>query len=351
MIDFLKNKDVAVRWGFFLVLLAAFLFVNLPFLMPFMIAGVFALGLNDFVERLGKKLKIKRKPAIALTLLGGFAIFWIPISLAIYRLISYISQPEVIKTDKLVGQIHELKDLILGYLKKISGWTGTDIATPAADMANSLLRKSGEIVFQYSTEILGQLPAIFLASFVFVITLALLLSKAQAIKEFVFKYSLLKPDLTVRLIDVSKKSCSITLFSTLVIGLIQAGVIGIGSLIFGEGDFFLVLTLTFFVSFIPVIGAAPVGYLLAILAFIGGRTGNGIGLVVVATIAGSIDNILKPFMVGKENKISAVIGFTCVVGAIIMIGLPGLLIGPVIMNLFAGLSPLLLKREEPDLIQ
>ncbi|KHD87137.1 MAG: hypothetical protein OM95_16035 [Bdellovibrio sp. ArHS] len=350
MIDFLKSKDAAVRWGFFLILLAAFLFINFPFLMPFLIAGVFALGLHDFVERLGKKLKIKRKPSIAITLFAGFAIFWIPISLAIYRLISYISQPEVIKTDKLVNQIHDLKDLILGYLQKISNWTGTDIATPARDMANSLIRKSGEIVFQYSTDILAQLPSIFLASFVFVITLALLLSKAQAIKEFVFKYSLVKPELTDSLIDVAKRSCSVTLFSTLVIGLIQAGIIGLGSLIFGEGDFWLVLTLTFFVSFIPVIGAAPIGYLLAILAFIGGRTGNGIGLVVIATIAGSIDNVLKPFMVGKENKISAVIGFTCVVGAIIMIGLPGLLIGPVVMNLFAGLSPLLLKREDPELI-
>ncbi|MNT64816.1 hypothetical protein D3C72_2027500 [compost metagenome] len=61
-------------------------------------------------------------------------------------------------------------------------------------------------------------------------------------------------------------------------------------------------------------------------------------------IAGSIDNILKPIMVGRgENNVSAIVSFTSVVGAIIVMGIPGLILGPVIMNLFVGISPVLIK--------
>ena len=56
-------------------------------------------------------------------------------------------------------------------------------------------------------------------------------------------------------------------------------------------------------------------------------------------------------MVGKSNDINPIVGFTCVVGAIIMLGLPGLIIGPVIMTLFVGLSPLLLKENTAPVIE
>ncbi|MEK2645638.1 AI-2E family transporter [Bdellovibrio sp. BCCA] len=343
MMDILRSKSTLVRWALLVVLIAAFLFINWPFLGPLVLAGIFALGLNDFINTISRKTKLSRNSSIALTVLAGFAIFWIPITLAIYRIVVHISQPQGIETDRIVSQIHNLKEFVLEYLKKISDWTGTDVAGPARGMMENTMQKTGEMIFNYSSQFLGQLPAIFLASFVFTIVLIVLLVKSSDVRELIMKYSPFNSEATDNLVEVFKSSCSVTLFSTLVIGLIQASIIGIGSLIFGEGDFWLVLTVTFFVSFIPVIGAAPVGFLLAVLAFIGGRTGSGVGLTIVAIIAGTIDNILKPFMVGKENKINPVVGFTCVVGAIIMMGLPGLLIGPVIMNLFVGLSPILIK--------
>lgn len=346
MMDLLKSKSTIVRWSLLVLLVAAFLFINWPFIGPLILAGIFALGLNDFITSMCARTKLGRTMCVSLTILAGLAIFWIPITLAVYRIVVHISQPQTIETDRIVSQIHNLKEFVIQFLQKVSEWTGVDVAGPARGMLENVLRKTGEIIFNYSSEFLGQLPAILLASFVFIIVVMVLLLKADNVRDLVLKYSPFKIEMTQELIQVFKGSCSITLFSTLVIGLIQACIIGLGSLIFGEGDFWLVLTVTFFVSFIPVIGAAPVGFLLAVLAFIGGRTGSGIGLTIVAIIAGTIDNVLKPFMVGKENKINPVVGFTCVVGAIIMLGLPGLLIGPVIMNLFVGVSPILLKDVE-----
>ncbi len=345
MMDSLRKHSHPIQWSLFAILLFAFLFINFPFLTPMILAGIFALGLNDFVDKMSKRLKMKRNWLVILLMILGLALFWIPITLAVYRVISHVSQPEAFQTSSLVNQAHAVKDFAITNLQKITQWTGVDVATPAQGLMESLLQKVGAFVLQYSTTFLSQLPEVLLAVFVFIITLLVLLLNAQSARDFCMKYSPLRSDLMVSIIKISKTSCEITIFSTLIIGIIQAAVIGIGSLIFGEGDFWLVITVTFFVSFIPVIGAAPVGYLLSLIAFLKDRNGAAIGLFIVATFAGSIDNILKPFLVSGDLEIHPVIGFTSVVGAIFMMGLPGLIIGPVLMNLFVGLSPILLAKD------
>lgn len=351
MIEEMKARRPLFRWALLLALVAAFIYINWPFLMAMVLASIFALGTFDALKSLHIRTGLSFKSCVLIGLIGGFIIFWVPITLAIYRIVANISRPESFASEKIVGQIHTLKDFLLEYLRKVSEFTGMDLAAPAKTFFENSLRGAGEILLNFSSQFLSQLPAIFINTFIFILLLGLLLIKSETVKEKFLQLSPYSDKNTVKFIDVCKKSCSVTLFSTFVIGLIQAGVIGLGSLVTGEGDFWLVLTVTFFVSFIPVIGAAPVGYLLAILAFIGGRSGSGFILVVIATIAGSIDNVIKPFMVGRENNVNPIIGFTCVVGAIVMMGLPGLLIGPVIMNLFVGIAPLLLNKDEDQILE
>ena len=58
--------------------------------------------------------------------------------------------------------------------------------------------------------------------------------------------------------------------------------------------------------------------MLAIAAFIMGNSGNGIGLLVITVIAGSIDNIIKPYMVSsKEAGTHPIIALIGIIGAII----------------------------------
>lgn len=345
MVESLKSKKIWIHRAIIIFLFTAFLYINLPFVTPVVLAGIFALGLDDFINRLAAK-KWSRKVWIWITLFSGFLLFFLPISLAIYRIVLTLSKPQNIKTDVIIEEIHKLQAFVTGALDKISSWTGTDFSVSAKEGIETVVQKVGAIVLNQSTQILGELPAIILATFVFLIALASFLFRDKSIKDLTYRYSPLDEDTTKSLIKICKKSCSITLFSTLVIGLIQSIVIGVGSLIFNQGDFWLVVTITFFVSFIPVIGAAPVGYCLSLLAFISDKTGSAIGLFIVATIAGTIDNILKPFLVSGDLDVHPAIGFTCVVGAIIMMGLPGLLIGPVIMNVFIGASTMLLDKDK-----
>ncbi|HWU43439.1 MAG TPA: AI-2E family transporter [Bdellovibrio sp.] len=345
MIEALRNKSSWIIAACLLLLLATFLYINVPFILPFVLAGIFALGLNDFVTRNSERWKIRRGVIIFFVILAGLIIFWAPLSLAIYRIVSIAKIPQGFSTARITTQLETLKNFAVDLMEKVSTTTGVDLTSPVRETLENLIQKVGEGFFYFSSSVIRSAPTLIFNGFLFVIFLTVLLVQAKHFKIFITKYSPLSEELTDSLVHVFKISCSVTLFSTFVIGVIQASIIGLGSLIFGEGDFWLVTPITFVLAFIPVIGAGPVGFTLSLLAFLGGRTGPAIGMLIFSLIASTIDNFLKPLLIGgKDLRISPLLGFTCVLGAILMLGLPGLLLGPVVMNVFIRTTPLLLSE-------
>lgn len=348
MIEVLRSKSNWIIAVLLLILFSLLFYINIPFMLPAILAGIFALGLNDFVTRNSARWKAPRGLLITLLILLGFILFWAPLSLAVYRIVTIVSLvkvPENLNSAQVIDQLNILKDFAVNSMQKISSLTGVDMTTPVRETLDSLIRRVGELVFNFSSTAIRSTPSILFNGLLFTIFLIVFLSQSNQLKRFFLKYSPLQEPLTEKLVHVFKLSCAVTLFSTFVIGVIQAGIVGLGSLIFSEGDFWLVMPLAFVLAFIPVIGAGPVGFTLALLAFIGGRMGSGIGMLVFSSVAGTIDSFLKPLLIGgKDLKISPLLGFTCVLGAIIMFGLSGLLIGPVVMNLFVRMVPLLLTE-------
>jgi predicted PurR-regulated permease PerM len=66
-------------------------------------------------------------------------------------------------------------------------------------------------------------------------------------------------------------------------------------------------------------------------------------MFVVSLIASTIDNVLKPLLLGgNQLKLSPVLTFTCVVGSILTLGISGFLIGPIILNIYIRIVPILI---------
>ncbi|MGZ3768759.1 MAG: AI-2E family transporter [Bdellovibrio sp.] len=343
MINLLRQKSTLIRWIVILFLTAILIFINLPFIKSFVLAGIFALGLHDFVSKISDKLRIRKNIFIVVFLFGCLSLFLFPLIFAVNRFIVLVSQPQNFAADKFIVQIKHLRDIFYATLQKISDRLGIDFVNPIKATIESSGARFGEFLFKSSTEFISQLPSITVATLIFIVYIFLMLLRSRQIKNFVIRYSILDEELTENLIAVAKSACAVTLLSTLVIGLLQATTVAIGSFLFKEGEFWFVWVVTFFLSFIPVIGAAPVGYFLSLLAFIGDRTGPALGLAITATLTGTVDNMLRPYLIVSERRVSPVIAFTCVIGALFMIGFPGLLIGPAFLNIFAGVVPVLLK--------
>jgi predicted PurR-regulated permease PerM len=113
-------------------------------------------------------------------------------------------------------------------------------------------------------------------------------------------------------------------------------------LIFNIGDFMVVFVVTFFVSFIPVIGAGPVALVLALYKLLLGDYGDAIGLGVVGIIAGTVDNLVRPYLISSnEGDLHPIVSLLAIIGALVIFGMPGLLLGPVIASVAVKIIPTL----------
>ena len=138
--------------------------------------------------------------------------------------------------------------------------------------------------------------------------------------------------------NIAERGLSVTratLKSILVIGVLQGALGGIAFAVVGiEGPVFwgLIMALA---SAIPGIGAALIWAPAAVILLVGGNMAAGIGLAAWgAIVVSSVDNVLRPYLVGNETRLPDLLILVSTLGGLAMFGAPGILIGPVIAGLF-----------------
>ena len=88
-------------------------------------------------------------------------------------------------------------------------------------------------------------------------------------------------------------------------------------------------------SLLPAIGTAIVWVPVSIYLFATGAVWQGVVLVVCgALVIGSVDNVLRPILVGRDTRIPDYVVLISTLGGIQLVGFNGIVIGPVIAALF-----------------
>lgn len=337
-----------LRLAVIFILAGLFLFIFTPFAVPILMAAFFAFGCEPLLQKIHVKSQFKTKRRRYFTL-GLFVtlliVILVPVVAFILRVLKGLKSisAESMQNSQLFQSLFNLWEKLQTFIMAAVRTLGLDLdSIPQKD---ELFGKISPIILDKATLFLGSLPDLILSTFVFFCMLVLFVLNAAKIKTYVLSIRLL-PEFETNLITKSlQDSCSMILISTLLIGALQAFIVAIGSSLFGYHEFFLIFLVTFFLSFIPVIGAAPVAALLALISFLTGNSGDGVGLIVVTVIAGSVDNILKPFVFSRaEANMHPLVSLLGIIGAIIVFGLPGLLLGPLLLQITIYLVPRITSR-------
>ena len=128
-----------------------------------------------------------------------------------------------------------------------------------------------------------------------------------------------------------------TIKGNLVVALVQGALGWLIFLILGVGAPVLLGVLIALLSLLPAVGAPVVWLPIAIYLFATGQTWQGITLAVVgALVIGSVDNILRPILVGKDTKLPDYVVLIATLGGLAVFGANGFVIGPVIAALFVA---------------
>jgi predicted PurR-regulated permease PerM len=126
-----------------------------------------------------------------------------------------------------------------------------------------------------------------------------------------------------------------TIKGNLVVAMVQGALTGLIFWILGVGAPVLLGVLSALLSLLPAIGAAIVWVPAAIYLFAVGEVWRSVVLVIFcALVIGSVDNILRPILVGKDTKLPDYVVLISTLGGLAVFGANGFVIGPVIAALF-----------------
>lgn len=134
-----------------------------------------------------------------------------------------------------------------------------------------------------------------------------------------------------KLIDRFQQVCRGVVLGTVVAGIAQATLAGIAFGILGIPQAWILIVLTMFCSFIPFLGSATVWGPVAIWLFAEGRVSEGIFLAIYgAAIIATADNVVRAYVIGNQARLHPLVALVTVLGAIKLIGLWGIFVGPMV---------------------
>lgn len=124
------------------------------------------------------------------------------------------------------------------------------------------------------------------------------------------------------------------LVANVVVSIAQATVCSVALIIIQLPRALVWGTLSFFLSFVPVVGTMPVTIGAAIYCYTQGRVGAAIFMIATAAVIGLIDNILRPMFMKSSANLSFLWTFVAFIGGVALMGLPGVIVGPLAFSLF-----------------
>jgi predicted PurR-regulated permease PerM len=201
-----------------------------------------------------------------------------------------------------------------------------------------LIQNTSSTIFKKSQELLTQIPAFLLGIFITLFLVYYLLKNAQIAVEW-FQHLLPLPQGKFKVIQKRFDALVRGIISSqLIIAVIQGILATIAFLILGLKNAIILGMLTTLLAVIPFLGAIVVWVGVFVSLLLGLSEGvplwkpifmfiYGVGLISI------VDNIVRPKMLSDHSDIHPAIVLLGFIGGVMLFGLPGILLGPLILGL------------------
>jgi predicted PurR-regulated permease PerM len=205
-----------------------------------------------------------------------------------------------------------------------------------------IFSKAGELLASTSAFIFSALSATTVATAVFIFhfvillyTMFFFLTGGPALLESVIGYLPIDDADKQRMLDKFVSVTRATLKGTVLIGIAQGVLGGLAFWAVGiEGAIFWGTVMTV-LSIIPGIGGALIWVPAAVILMATGEVWRGIGLAAFSgLVVGSVDNLLRPLLVGRDTQMHELLIFFSTLGGLLMFGVMGFIVGPILAALF-----------------
>ena len=328
------------------ILVSVSFYLVSPFIIPILLAGSIALALYPLQIKLVKKGWQRRFAAALLTTIFTFLIS-IPFIFFIAKGTMVVTEQlqELALGDRLQNEgmqsifrtlKHDVIDKVMGYVSK---FPMASFLTEAK--LNAYLKSINTFLLDFFQNFAASIPTVTLFLLVMIFCTFSFLKNAGGVRNFfqsVFGFSNRKMD---QLVGIFLRDARQVYFSNIVTGALQSILVATGVYFVTKADWFLVFFVTLIFSFIPVIGAAPMAFLFALISFVQGNRTGAVILLVLGTFTGVVDNFLRPWLASfGQTKAPPIVSFVFVIGGALILGFPGLFLGLLLGGIVYDTLPL-----------
>lgn len=320
---------------YLLAVSAAFFYVLRDFIMPVILAAVFTALSFPIYEGFLARVK---KPVISalLTLLSLLLVLVLPLiavgTLAYQEAVGFFTHTNLDEWRKRTETMAQgLHDRFPTLFQRVNPGNLTQMAIGHLQEAfQFMLKHSADISLSVANNLLSFFLMLFIMFYFYI--------DGKRILEKLIVWSPLKDEYERVLIEKFVSVSKGTLKGILVIGLIQGF---LGGLIFwavGMTSPVFLGVLMVFASIVPAVGSAAIWGPSAVVLLVQGRWIAAIILVAFASLGiGSVDNVVRPRLVGKDIKMHDLLVLLSTLGGLGLFGLPGFILGPVTAAMFLAI--------------
>ncbi len=344
----MSERRVQARWIALVAATIAVLYLCWLMLQPFIEvlawAAVLVIVFYPLHKRIVKRTNSPSWSAILSTLLVILTIL-IPLALVTAAVVNEVSGA----AQNLQGSVESLLDPNSPTTGRFLRWLGqyVDINRLRSQefLVERLKNLSGQIgarTFNLATGLLTIIVEIFFVIF----TMYYLFRDGERIREALKNALPLETSQAHEIFLRTRDVISASVYGVLVIATIQGALGGLAFWFLGLPSPLVWGVVMMFMSMIPVLGAFIVWIPAAIYLLATGQIWQGVVLIVWgALVIGSIDNFLRPKLVGEKTRLHELLIFFSVLGGLQVFGVLGLVLGPVVVAIALALLEVFRQAE------
>jgi predicted PurR-regulated permease PerM len=312
----------------------AFLWMIRTFLITILLAALFSGVAYPVYRFLTAKFGGREKAAALVTLLLLLALVVIPLM----GVAGAVANEALRINETIRPRLEQLREpgAVDRWLQVLPGYS---LIAPYRDQ---IVARAGELVGSFGGFVFNALSATTRATVLFIFHFAVMLytmffflTDGPKLVRTILVYLPLADADKERMLDKFVSVTRATLKGTILIGLAQGALSGIAFWFVGiDGAIFWGTVMTV-LSVIPGVGGALVWVPAAIILIATGAIWQGIGLAVFcAIVVGSVDNVLRPILVGRDTRMHELLIFFSTLGGLLAFGAMGFILGPILAALF-----------------
>jgi predicted PurR-regulated permease PerM len=219
------------------------------------------------------------------------------------------------------------------------------------EVANAIrvfITNSTDSLINSFTNFLVNIPKIILELVVVFFTFFFVLRDGDRLVLYIKSLIPFSKDVEDKLVKSTRDITLSILYGQVIVGIIQGLIASIGFFIFKVPNAVLLMVISAFAGIIPIFGNVIVWLPVAIYFLLAGNTLAALGVAAFGLISILIETLIKPVFISKFSKINTSIVLIGIIGGMMVFGLFGVILGPLILAYLLIIFEVYRDKKTPD---